>query len=935
MLGRVVLLAIGVLGVAVPAQALRRVYVTNIDAASVTVFDAQRQSVLGVIPVGEEPDGVAASPDDATIWVSNFAGDSVSVIETASDTVVATIPVGDGPVGLAVSPDGAEVWVTNRLSGTVSIIDSATRGVAAEIAIGPASGVNAIAFTPDGTRALVTHSLQDTVSLLDTQQRRVVDAVRIGRVPNRVVVAPDGRRAYVSLFRGNGNPDLPSQLVAIDLATLRVVGRANASEPSALALSADAHTVYLVDINTVQRFDAESLALLGILPVGNGLNGILPLDARTLLVTDTPHNVLRLLPAGFTLDDFQPAPPPPIRVAIGPYALAALSPEPDRLVAAITAPSFGSKLDRAASLDVRITAAAGELPLEQWSLVLRRDDGAEPDATLATGSAAVTDATVATLGGADLAAGAAYTLVLTVSGPDDHGVVRQIRFSVPNRRYALVPLRGWRQDYESRLEMDAEARQFIAGVQPAALEIYNTDTGNTYDVHTRLTLTDLDRVFLSRNGQRVGIIAAGANPLGGVFDLLSGQFWLAPHRPFRFDLDADGRWLVSFRLATSERYQLFDLVKGGRYRIDDVSDHDGGAECESTDAQRPRLSADGSRVAFVTGLELGLGAAAGCRLVAYERDSQTLRLVTELTGRNVDLPTMDDAGEQFGLVLRAPERQKHDRRATLIDLATGVHADLLGDLPAQSFDAAVSGDGRSVIVSSCADLDPSVGNADRNDELFRLDLASGSFAQITDTEGGETRCERTRGAAYDPLVSRDGQQLSFVMLDASEAGPPRSLRNGFAFGAVRAVPIVDGNTPPKFALSGDTTVLAGERLSLVLRSGDRDVDPIRFFAQMGEMGLREGVSFRLDRNDPQASVQWYPPLDAVGEHTLRLGVFDDRGGEVVRDVVLSVCRLYVDTNTPELVAAAIFGALPAACGNADANGDGALGAADLLAAAAS
>jgi YVTN family beta-propeller protein len=933
MLGRVAFLAIGALSVALPAQALRRVYVTNIDAASVTVLDAERRTVLSVIPVGREPDGVAVSPDGTSVWVANFADDSVSMIDTATDSVVDTIAVGDGPVGLAVTPDGAEVWVTNRLSGTVSILDSATRTLDGEIALGAASGVNAIAFTPDGARALVTQSLRDTLSVIDSAQRRVADGVRIGRVPNRVVVAPDGGRAYVSLFRGDNGSELSSQLVAIDLATLEVVGRANASQPSGLALSTDARTVYLADIAEVQRYDADSLTLLGTLSVGNGLNGILPLDERTLLVADTPRSLLRVLPATFYFaDSGLPPLPPPVPVAVGPYALAALPQrEPDRLLAAITAPSFGTKLDRSASAEVRIVAAAGELPLAAWNIILRRTDGTAPDQVLASGSAPVADAVVATLRGADLVAGAAYGLVLTVLAPDSSSVVRHLPFSVPNRRYALVPLRASRGDYESRLEMDAEARQFIAGVGSYSIDIYNTDTGNTYDVGTRLELTDTDRVVMSRGGRRVGLIAAGR--LGGTFDLNSGQFWLVPYRPYLYDIDADGEWLASLRIETiGQRYQLFDLVGGARYFISDVpGDDGGGAGCESDEGQRPRISADGGRVAFLTGFDLGLGASQGCRLVAYERDSQSLRLVAELTGHSIGLPSMDDAGAQFGVVLGpAVAHTDSGRRATLIDLTSGARRDLLGDNPAQSFDAALSGDGRSVIVSSCADLDPSVGNADRNDELFRLDLASGSFAQITDTQGGETKCELTRGAAYDPLVSRDGQQLSFVMLDASAAGAPRSLRNGFAFGAVRAVPIVDGNTPPKFELVGETTVLVGERLGLTLRSGDRDFDPLRFFAQMGEKGLPDDVSFRLDLNDPQAFLQWYPPADAAGEHTLRLGVFDDRGGEVVRDVILSVCRLYVDASSRELVAAAIFGALPAACGDADSNGDGALNAADLL-----
>jgi hypothetical protein len=203
--------------------------------------------------------------------------------------------------------------------------------------------------------------------------------------------------------------------------------------------------------------------------------------------------------------------------------------------------------------------------------------------------------------------------------------------------------------------------------------------------------------------------------------------------------------------------------------------------------------------------------------------------------------------------------------------------------------------------------------------------------QITDTRGGPINCELVLGGAYDPLVSHDASVVTFAAQDADLAGPQRNLRNGFAFGPVRAVRIVAGNTPPKYELIGETTRLVGEPFGLTVRSGDRDVDPLTFFAEMGEAGLPDGASFTLDRNDPQASFSWQPGPERAGEHVLRLGVFDGRGGENNHDVRLTLCRLYLNAGDPLLVASAIFNTPLAACGNADANADTAINAADLTA----
>ena len=71
-------------------------------------------AVLGTIPVGSSPYGVAVTPDGARALATNEESDAVSVIDLATQSVIATIPVGDNPSGVAVTPDGANALATNR-----------------------------------------------------------------------------------------------------------------------------------------------------------------------------------------------------------------------------------------------------------------------------------------------------------------------------------------------------------------------------------------------------------------------------------------------------------------------------------------------------------------------------------------------------------------------------------------------------------------------------------------------------------------------------------------------------------------------------------------------------------------------------------------------------------------------------------------------------
>src|SRR6185312_15237812 len=75
---------------------------------TVSVVDLVTTSVIATIPVG-------ANPSFPTF----------SVIDTATNTVVTTLTVGPSPQGLATTPDGASVWVATGDGGMV-VIDTAT-----------------------------------------------------------------------------------------------------------------------------------------------------------------------------------------------------------------------------------------------------------------------------------------------------------------------------------------------------------------------------------------------------------------------------------------------------------------------------------------------------------------------------------------------------------------------------------------------------------------------------------------------------------------------------------------------------------------------------------------------------------------------------------------------------------------------------------------
>jgi YVTN family beta-propeller protein len=636
---------VALLACAAPAVALQRVYVANINAGAVSVLDADRDQVIGVIAVGKDPDGVCATPKGRAVYVANFVSDSVSVIDTATDTVVATIAVGDGPVGLAATPDGREVYVTNKLAGTVSVIDTASMAVVATIRLGPGQGPNAVAFDPAGLRAFVTSSFQARVSVIHTSSRRVFRNLTVGAEANRIAVSPDGRRAYVTGFARGSLSAIDLDSYAVDLDEHGRVG----GEPTAVAVSADNRSVYVVSGTLVHHFDAQTLARLGGAYLGPG-GYALAADGERLLVANMPRDEVALVHRElFRPDLYDPyllRPPPAVLSLGGPFALAAL-PQRDTpaLLAAIDAPPFDFKLDPRDRTAVRVSVGDGTAALARWTVLLRDLDGLAPDRQLAEGTTAVDRAVVASLVAAELRRGGHYAVVLEAVAAGDATVGRQLRFSVPDRRYAMVPLEASVPPvFFTAFEMDDAGARFVRwNWHDRRFELYDATTGSRGPIALPLALDFSDFWHLSDDGGR---LAFGGTPseggrLFGVFDVDSRVLSLLPYEPFYFDLDTAGRWLAGANIGTS-RYPIFDTIDGVRIPLNEV-DQENDEDCRPVPGGRPRVSADSALVAFASGIDLGLDAPPGCNVYLYDRPAATLRLVRSLGRTDLLLPSLDDA----------------------------------------------------------------------------------------------------------------------------------------------------------------------------------------------------------------------------------------------------------------------------------------------------
>jgi YVTN family beta-propeller protein len=106
-MARVLVLAIAVglaMALGAASSQAQYAYITNSLGGTVSVIDTATNTVTGsAISVGNDPGGVAVSPDGTKVYVASFS--NVSVIDTATNTVIGSPIVDDGgPFGIGVSP---------------------------------------------------------------------------------------------------------------------------------------------------------------------------------------------------------------------------------------------------------------------------------------------------------------------------------------------------------------------------------------------------------------------------------------------------------------------------------------------------------------------------------------------------------------------------------------------------------------------------------------------------------------------------------------------------------------------------------------------------------------------------------------------------------------------------------------------------------------
>ncbi|HXJ55465.1 MAG TPA: beta-propeller fold lactonase family protein, partial [Verrucomicrobiae bacterium] len=191
------------------------------DQAKVAAFlESIDTSTEPVLDIGDRPtysSPIAININDRLIWVVNPSDDSVSVIRPDNNTRLARIPVGDEPQSIALTPDNQWAYVANAADSSVSVIhinDPAWGTFSAAVDKTLTTGAEPwnVVCSPDGQRVFVANSAQDTVTVISTVNRSVLGHIDLRNSaandpdhtrhfqPRGLAVTADNSKLYVTRF---------------------------------------------------------------------------------------------------------------------------------------------------------------------------------------------------------------------------------------------------------------------------------------------------------------------------------------------------------------------------------------------------------------------------------------------------------------------------------------------------------------------------------------------------------------------------------------------------------------------------------------------------------------------------------------------------------------------------------------------------------------
>jgi DNA-binding beta-propeller fold protein YncE len=153
------------------------------------------------IDIGGSPHWIAFSHPFFKLFASFKTKDAVAVVDTRSRHLIGTIQILHGAEGIAVSPDGATLFVCAHRKGLLHVIDAHShelrRTLPIEGAPGEANQLRRVRVSPDGHYVCASSHVDNFAAVYEADTLKQVGGFNTPKAPMGFGFAADGMHAYL------------------------------------------------------------------------------------------------------------------------------------------------------------------------------------------------------------------------------------------------------------------------------------------------------------------------------------------------------------------------------------------------------------------------------------------------------------------------------------------------------------------------------------------------------------------------------------------------------------------------------------------------------------------------------------------------------------------------------------------------------------------
>jgi len=262
-----------------------RLYIAHLGSDLMTVFDVNKQTVVGDVKDLKRVHGVLVVPALHRVYASATGTNELAVIDDQSLGIVARVPAGDYPDGIAYATKANKIYVSDLHGKTDTVIDAKTNQRVATITLGGGAGNSQ--YDAGSEHIYVTVDGKEELAEIDPNTDQVVGRYQLTgcKGSHGLLIDSEHRLAFAACEDN-------SKLVVFDLQTKQATATFSVgADPDVLAFDPALQRLYVsAESGIITIFDEHDRSLQ---KVGEGL--FAP-NAHTVAVDPSTHRVYFPLP---------------------------------------------------------------------------------------------------------------------------------------------------------------------------------------------------------------------------------------------------------------------------------------------------------------------------------------------------------------------------------------------------------------------------------------------------------------------------------------------------------------------------------------------------------------------------------------------------------------------------------------------------------------